>query len=121
VNPPTLRRIEKLFVRNEHAVIRAALEPAGRELLLVPVAAVLVAGIRLHFADVLLHLRYRGPNVIPCDARLVKGQEMGWFEHGSTILVIAPRGFRLHPARRQGEVLRAGQALMCLPPAGAGS
>lgn len=115
VNPPTLRRIEKLFVRNEHAVIRATLERTGHEVLLVPVAAVLVASIRLHFADVLLHLRYRGPNEIPCDATLAKGDEMGWFQHGSTILVIAPRGFGLHEGRIQGDVVRAGQALMTMP------
>ena len=52
-------------------------------------AAVLVASIRLHFADVLLNMGYRGPRELPCDASLLKGQEMGWFEHGSTIIVFA--------------------------------
>ena len=113
VNPPALKRVEKLFCKNERAIIRTQLEASGHEVLLVPVAAVLVASIRLHFADVLLHLRYRGPNVIPCDARLAKGQEMGWFEHGSTILVFAPRGFRL--AVGQGSVIRVGEPLMHLP------
>ena len=28
-------------------------------------------------------------------ARFSKGQEMGWFQHGSTIIVFAPRGFTL--------------------------
>ena len=65
-----------------------------------PVAAILVASIRLHFLDVLLHLRYRGPNELPCDARFAKGQEMGWFEHGSTIIVFAPPGFALADGRR---------------------
>ena len=78
-----------------------------------PVAAVLVASIRLHFLDVTLHLRYRGPNVIACDARFAKGEEMGWFEHGSTILVFAPRGFRL--LATEGTVIRAGEPLMRLP------
>ena len=44
---------------------------------LVPVAAILVASIRLHFLDVLLHLRYRGPNTMPCDARLLQGRGDG--------------------------------------------
>ncbi len=66
-----------------------------------PVAAILVASIRLHFVDVRLHLRYRGPNAIFCDALLGKGEEMGWFEHGSTILVFAPPGFT--PARGGGQ------------------
>ena len=113
VNPPALERVEKLFCKNERAAIRARLEASGHDILLVPVAAVLVASIRLHFADVLLHLRYRGANVIPCDAHLAKGAEMGWFQHGSTILVFAPRGFTLCAA--PGSVIRVGQPLMRLP------
>jgi len=113
VNPPTLRRVEKLFCKNERALVRTRLERGGHELLLVPVAAVLVASIRLHFLDVRLHLRYRGPNFIPCDAFYAKGAEMGWFEHGSTILVFAPRGFSL--LAREGSVIRVGQPLMRLP------
>ena len=115
VNPIALKRVEKLFCKNERAMIRTRLAAGGHEVLLVPVAAVLVASIRLHFLDVLLHLRYRGPNVIPCDARFAKGEEMGWFQHGSTILVFAPAGFRLHESVREGAVIRTGEPLMRLP------
>ncbi len=115
VNPIALARIERLFCRNERAVIRLRLAQGGHALALVPVAAILVASIRLHFADVRLHLRHRGPNEIPCRAALAKGQEMGWFEHGSTIVVFAPRGFTLAAGIGPGSRLRAGQALMRLP------
>ena len=115
VNPIALKRVRKLFCKNERALIRARLEPDDHEVLLVPVAAVLVASIRLHFLDVLLHLRYRGPNLIPCDARFAKGEEMGWFQHGSTILVFAPRGFELHERVQEGAPIRAGEPLMRLP------
>ncbi len=111
VNPIALARVERLFCKNERAIIRCRL-PAGQLLTLVPVAAVLVASIRLHFLDVLLHLRYRGPNLMPCDAVLRKGQEMGWFEHGSTIIVFVPRGFSLCETVRSGERIKMGQALM---------
>src|SRR5262245_17823999 len=117
VNPIALRRVEQLFCKNERAMLRMRLERGGREIpheiLLVPVAAVLVASIRLHFLDTLLHLRYRGPNLIACDARYAKGAEMGWFQHGSTILVFAPRGFPL--LARGGTLIRMGQPLMHLP------
>jgi phosphatidylserine decarboxylase len=115
VNPIALARVERLFCRNERAVIDARLTQGGHRIALVPVAAVLVASIRLHFLDVLLHLRWRGPNEMPCDARLAKGQEMGWFEHGSTIIVLAPPGFALAEGVAPGTRLRAGQALMVLP------
>jgi phosphatidylserine decarboxylase len=113
VNPIALRRVERLFCKNERAVIRCRL-PSGALITLVPVAAILVASIRLKFLDVLLHLRYRGPNVIACDAQLRKGQEMGWFEHGSTLIVFAPRGISLCRELREGDRIHMGQALMRL-------
>jgi len=115
VNPIALKRVEKLFCKNERAVIRTRLDATGQLLTLVPVAAVLVASIRLHFIDVLLHLKYRGPNRIACDAEFARGQEMGWFQHGSTIIVFAPQGFSLHSSLREGGRVRMGQALMTLP------
>ena len=114
VNPIALRRVERLFCRNERAVIRMRLD-SGHPLVLVPVAAILVASIRLHFLNVLLHLRWPGPNEIPCDARVLRGQELGWFEHGSTIIVFAPHGFKLCPNIVTGSRLRMGERFMCLP------
>ncbi len=111
VNPIALRRVERLFCKNERAVIRCRL-PSGALLTLVPVAAILVASIRLKFLDVRLHLRYRGSNQIACDAQLRKGEEMGWFEHGSTIIVFAPQGISLCGQLRDGGRIQMGQALM---------
>jgi phosphatidylserine decarboxylase len=115
VNPIALARIERLFCRNERAVIRMHLAEGGWPVALVPVAAILVASIRLHCLDVLLHLRRKGPNEMPCDAALRKGEEMGWFEHGSTIIVFAPPGFEFAEGVVPGARLRAGQALLRLP------
>ena len=112
VNPIALQRIERLFCRNERAVIRCRLAPQGAILTLVPVAAILVASIRLRFLDVRLRLSYRGPHVIACDAALHRGEEMGWFEHGSTIIVFAPRGASLSEGVHEGGRIKAGQALM---------
>jgi phosphatidylserine decarboxylase len=112
VNPIALKRVERLFCKNERAVLRCRLRDSGALLTLVPVAAILVASIRLKFLDVLLHLKYRGPNVIRCRAELARGEEMGWFEHGSTIIVIAPPGLKLAPGVQEGARLRVGQAIM---------
>src|SRR5215468_7451571 len=56
VNPIALRRVEKLFCKNERALVRMKLAAGGHTIMLVPVAAVLVASIRLKFLDVLLSL-----------------------------------------------------------------
>ena len=79
---------------------------------LVPVAAILVASIRLHALDVTLHLRWPGPNELPCDVPVQRGEELGWFEHGSTIIVLAPRGHGLCPGIATGARVQMGQGLM---------
>jgi phosphatidylserine decarboxylase len=114
-HPIALARVEKLFCKNERAILRTRLDNGGHLITLVPVAAILVASIRLHFLDVLFHLRHRGPHVIPCRAHAEKGQELGWFQHGSTIIVFAPPGFTLHESVQPGARVRMGQPLLRLP------
>jgi len=65
-------------------------------------------------------LRYRGPNVIPCNAPYAKGEEMGYFEHGSTIILFVPAGFERCEHVREGGVVRMGQPLLRLPAAARG-
>jgi len=115
VNPIALRRVEKLFCKNERAVVRMRLAATGHPITLTPVAAVLVASMRFEFLDVTLGVDHKGPKVFPCDARLRKGELMGWFEHGSTIIVFAPKGFSLCPGIADGVRIRAGEPLMLLP------
>jgi phosphatidylserine decarboxylase len=115
VNPVALKRVAKLFCKNERAVIRTVLSGSGHIVTLVPVAAILVASIRLRFLDLLLSMHYRGETEIPCHAPFDKGEEMGWFEHGSTIIVFAPRGFTLCEHVREGITIRMGRPLMRLP------
>jgi phosphatidylserine decarboxylase len=114
VNPIALKRVEKLFCKNERALIKMTLA-SGHPVALVPVAAILVAAIRLHFLDVLLSMKHRGPNVFPCNARLRKGEEMGWFEHGSTIIVFAHPDLVPCDNVREGSTIRMGEPLMQLP------
>jgi phosphatidylserine decarboxylase len=114
VNPIAVQRVANLFCKNERAVVRLKLEPSGHIITLVPVAAILVASIRLNFLNVLLHLRYRGPNHIPCSARLKRGAEMGWFQHGSTIIAFAPPGVQLASGLQTGATVRMGQPLFKL-------
>jgi phosphatidylserine decarboxylase len=115
VNPIALRRVERLFCKNERVLLKTTLNATGHPVTLVPVAAILVAGIRLHFLDILLNLQHHGPNVIACDARFRKGEEMGWFEHGSTIIVFAHQDLRLCDNIKEGATIRMGEPLMRLP------
>lgn len=114
-NPIALKRVEKLYCKNERVVIEANLAAGGQRITLVAVAAILVASVRLRFLDVLLHLGHRGPNVMTCEARLNKGEEMGHYEHGSTIIVFAPSGFSLCDNISAGQTVRMGEPLLKVP------
>src|SRR5262249_4629496 len=74
VNPIALKRVEKLFCKNERAVLPFELPTPGLYLTLVPIAAILVASIRLHFTPMTLNLKHRGTTTIPCNARFTKGE-----------------------------------------------
>jgi phosphatidylserine decarboxylase len=149
VNPIALKRVERLFCKNERAVLQTRLAASGHLITLVPVAAILVASIRLPFLDCVRDLRrlahvpekwkpvFRqghaplkgidrtshsngtgraiGRNVIPCSANFAKGAEVGWFQHGSTIVLFAPDGFTLCDQVQEGALIRMGQPLMRLP------
>ncbi|WP_347302273.1 archaetidylserine decarboxylase [Croceibacterium sp. TMG7-5b_MA50] len=110
VNPIALKRVERLFCRNERAVIEARLAD-GTPLLLVPVAAILVASIRLTFLDTPALLRDGGAGRRAVNAKLPAGAEMGWFEHGSTILVFLPANAPLLHDLTEGQPIRAGMPL----------
>jgi phosphatidylserine decarboxylase len=97
VNPIALKRVERLFCSNERAVVSCRLREGGTPILLVAVAAILVAGIRLTFLDTDRLLRDGGDRSVPLFADMAKGAEMGWFEHGSTIVMFLPEGFAYWP------------------------
>jgi phosphatidylserine decarboxylase len=114
VNPIALKRIERLFCKNERAVVQMRLAAGGARVTMVAVAAILVASIRLHCLGEALNRNYQGRNVIDCDSAVCKGDELGWFEHGSTIIVFGPDGCALCDNIRDGAAIRVGQPLMRL-------
>lgn len=111
VNPVALKVVERLFCRNERAVMEIEAGQA-QSVTLVAVAAVLVASMRLVGFDYPLNLQYRGPNRIPCNLAPQKGDELGHFEHGSTIVMFATPGHEFVDGMVKGEIIRMGQAVM---------
>jgi phosphatidylserine decarboxylase len=115
VNPIALKRVEKLFCKNERALLEYDICNDRYTLGLVPVAAVLVASIKLHGITPVLSTKYKGPVLMQCELPFERGQEMGWFEHGSTILMFAPKGFHFEQGLSVGQRIQMGQGLMRLP------
>ena len=114
VNPSALKRVEKIYCKNERAVLRLDLG-GGQIVTLVAVAAILVADVRLRFLDIPVEGRDRDWTARPVDVRLAKGEEMGWFEQGSTIIALAPDGFSLCDTIQPGHRIRMGEPLLLRP------
>lgn len=112
VNPIALKRVERLFCKNERAVINLHLREADKSLTLVPVAAIMVASIQLNFLHEVLNLKYTGPNRVECAATFTKGEEMGFFQQGSTIIVFASKHFYIREKLAEESLIRMGEALL---------
>jgi phosphatidylserine decarboxylase len=112
VNPIALRRVEKLFCKNERAIVR--LEPTLPEtaVTLVPIAAILVGSMRFRCVDVPLAPGHRGRRRFECNVDYRRGEELGRFEAGSTIILFATGPWRFSSEVREGATIRMGQALM---------
>lgn len=116
VNPIALERVERLFCRNERAVVDIAPSWPDTRVALVPVAAILVGGIRFNFIEMPLDLRHRGLRHFDATASLAKGAEIGRFEAGSTIILFASGPFRFAEGITEGRILRVGQPLLRYQP-----
>jgi len=113
VNPIALRRVERLFCKNERAVLELDLEQPGAALTMVCVASILVASMEIHGIGPVLDLRYDGPQVIDCNRSPVhKGDELGLFRSGSTIVLFVNGPFEVVQGLTEGQTIRMGEPLL---------
>ena len=117
VNPIAVRRIERLFCRNERVVVEMDVEDPALTLTLVPVAAILVASIRVNSIPYPFNQQYKGSAVVECDSTVTRGDELGYFENGSTIIVLVSGKFVPCENVRDGAVIRMGEPLFRRTPA----
>jgi len=119
VNAATVKSVPRLFSRNERVVCRFD-TPAG-PLAMVLVGALNVGSIETVWAGEVAPARPRRPSgtTYPESPVLRRGQEMGRFNMGSTvILVFAPGRARLSDDLAPGVPVRVGRALGRISPAG---
>lgn len=112
VNPIALKRIERLFCRNERAVVPLIPASTGGRICLVPVAAILVASMKFSGIETPLELSYNGPTNIAWQRSFAKGDEMGYFQQGSTIILFATDNYALCDGIETNATVRVGQALL---------
>jgi phosphatidylserine decarboxylase len=78
---------------------------------LVPVAAILVASMRIHAINETLNLGWRGAHHFMPNASCHKGDELGYFEHGSTIVALVCPQTDLDTSINEGQHILAGQPI----------
>jgi phosphatidylserine decarboxylase len=113
VNRIGVEHVPKLFAKNERVVVVQS-SPAFGDVVTVLVGALVVGGIGLAFDRGLVtrrgraggETRYRAPR--PTVAR---GGELGWFELGSTAIVLVPAAARAELAVAPGAPIRMGRAI----------
>jgi len=110
VNPPAVRRIPSLFAVNERVV--STLDAAWGRVAVVMVGATNVGRIRLSYMDLVTNSRGQARHLCHEPSRHVeRGDELGVFELGSTvILVVRGKGFDWE-SLREGEWLPMGRLL----------
>jgi len=111
VNPIALKRVEKLFCKNERAVVDIMAVDSGIAVTMVPIAAILVASMKFNFLPEILDLKYKGPNSIPCSTSFNKGDDLGYFQHGSTIIMFATNSVNLSNTIIEGKQINMGEEL----------
>ncbi len=104
-NEDALDRIDRVYERNERAVLRLRTS-AGPEILMVMVAASVVGGIHVRGID-----DVKQPGAIPLQRGVAKGDEIGHFSFGSTVVTLLPPVLTGTFAPAIGTVFQMGEAL----------
>lgn len=112
VHPPALQKIEGLYCKNERAVIDCEAPQSDHDVCLVAIAAILVSSIRLHcLAPSRVGVR-QGSTAYPVEATARRGEELGYFEHGSTIVLFSKEGWGLPAGLSRGDRIHMGEVLL---------
>jgi phosphatidylserine decarboxylase len=112
VNPKTCQEIPSLFAKNERLI--AFFETAAGPMAMVLVGAMIVGRIETVWSGTLTPNRAQGMQTIEYDNPLYlkKGEEMGRFQLGSTVIVLFPKGgVTWHSDVREGASLKMGEGI----------
>lgn len=106
VNEFSVKRVKRLYIRNERVVTRFALQ--DNHLYMVAVGATFVGSIGMNYLSCGL------PTLgawHPCDVEVRQNDEMGHFAMGSTIILLVPAGRVETVMARKGDKIGVGQPL----------
>ncbi|NOZ13981.1 MAG: phosphatidylserine decarboxylase [Acidobacteria bacterium] len=109
VNPFSLSHFKNVFPENERIILE--LEHRSQKVLMALVGALNVGRIGLVFSDFETNCGRRRDREIPLNREQGgKGEELGWFMMGSTVILFFPEKV-FEPLIREGEKVRVGQSI----------
>lgn len=116
VNPITTRHIDNLFTRNERVVAVFKNEETQRHFALVLVGAMIVGNIYTNFNGKIPHrsknIRTIDPSTLPETlCHLEKGEEMGYFSLGSTVIVLTEDAIQWEKEVKINSKLKFGESM----------
>lgn len=111
VAPHTVAHVPRLFARNERAVCH--FESDKGPIAQVLVGAINVAAIETIWAGLITPPAAWGAREVPHrgEISLQRGDEMGRFNMGSTVILLLPAGATWHSSLKPGDAVKMGQAL----------
>lgn len=110
VNQATAAAVPKLFARNERRVF--GFGPHGSEAALVMVGALNVGSITTPWQGLLPAGSLDNETALECPTtRMHRGDLLGWFNLGSTVILILPESYRLREDLSPGQRVQMGEAI----------
>lgn len=113
VNEATVARVDGIFRRNERLVMH--FKTAHGPVALIFVGALNVGSISTRWSEELRPLKHGVGDVLDLSQRstvVIKGELLGWFNMGSTVIVLLPAGtYEWDDDLQPGETLRVGEAI----------
>jgi phosphatidylserine decarboxylase len=117
VNETAVHSVRSLFAENERVVVLGTTD-TGHRFAYIPVGALNVGSIRLSFHDVTTnHARADAPETWDVDVAFARGDECGWFELGSTIVLLLEASAGTFDPLQPGRALKVGERIGALSPA----
>ena len=109
INNATLLTIKSLFTKNERAILYG--KHADLDFAIIPVGTVLVGSIKLNFLGHSFNHSQKFPYSLNMNYNSKKGEELGMFHYGSTVLVLLSKKINISDSIQTSRFLKYGEPL----------
>lgn len=113
INQATLKKVKSLFTKNERAILFAQNEDFN--MAIIPVGTVLVGSIKLNMLDYSFNHKYKDPIYLHTDCQAKKGEELGMFHYGSTVVILLDKQVTFAENMQLANFVKVGEKLLTLP------